>query len=137
MMLAFYFIAMTTVAGTPVTNITGDTLQRGQQQILARMGHVMVWKFPEGPMTLGCLIMAAGVALGICIMCVWSHFQWSEMTNGAVNAVRNALRRDSRTAGMFVTGVPSNMVLTPTDDASMIVHEASFDAPPAYEDIAV
>ena len=136
MMHACYYMLITLVTSTPISSTAEDALQRGQQQILARMGHVMVWKFPEGPMTLGCLIMAAGVALGICIMCIWSHFQWSEMTSGAVNAVRNAMRRDSRTTDMLVTGVPSNMVLTPIDNTSMIVHEASFDAPPAYEDIS-
>ena len=136
MMRTYYYMLVTLVTSTPISNSAEDALQRGQQQILARMGHVMVWKFPEGPMTLGCLIMAAGVALGICIMCIWSHLQWSEMTNGAVNAVQNALRRNSRAADVLVTGVPSNMMLATTDDTSMIVHEASFDAPPAYEDIA-
>ena len=120
----------------PLSHEGTADLERSHQEILAKMGHVMVWKFPEGPMTLGCLIMAAGIALGICIMCIWSHIQWAEMTSGAVNAVRNVLRRDARAAAMLATEAPANMVLTSLDSVSMVVHEASFDAPPAYEDIA-
>ena len=135
-MLAFCAIAILAVESAPLGGVDTETLERGQQAILAKMGHVMVWKFPEGPMTLGCFIMAAGIAIGVCIMCIWQHFQWNEITRGAVNAVRNVLRRDSRAAAMLATDSHTSMVLTPMENTSMIVHDASFDAPPAYEDIS-
>ena len=106
-------------------------LEDGQQKILAQMGHVTVWKFPQGPMTLGCLIMAAGVALGIVFMCLWMHFQWNEMTSGTASAVQAVLREESRRNAHHTVMVP----LEPMETDSMMVQNTTIDAPPSYDEL--
>ena len=112
-----------------------ENLERGQRAILSRMGHVTVWKFPQGPMALGCLIMAAGVALGVCIMCIWMHYQWREMTRGAAAAIQGILRME-RQSSDYATGLYTPLANLPTfDETSITVQATVLGAPPAYNDV--
>ena len=109
-------------------------IEKGQQKILAQMGHVTVWKFPQGPMSLGCLIMAAGIALGIVFMCIWMHFQWNEMTTETAKAIQTILRDENRRHINQTTMIPLETV-EPLDTDSMMAQNATFDAPPAYNEV--
>ena len=57
------------------------------------------------------------------------------MTRGAANAIQTILQRDSRNAAVLTSSTANHMTLTAMDTSSMIVHDATFDAPPAYEEV--
>lgn len=123
------------VYGAVLGNGTLENLERGQRTILNRMGHVTVWRFPQGPMTLGCLIMAAGLALGICIMCCWMHWQWREMTQGAASAIQSILQAEHQNV-LRSTELYTPLSALPTfDNTSLVVQATVLDAPPAYNEV--
>ena len=133
LMLNCFFDAVIGVALNETAAISA--LERGQRAILNRMGHVTVWRFPQGPMALGCLIMAAGVALGVCIMCIWMHYQWREMTQGAAVAIQNILRMERRNAE-YTTELYTPLSAIPNFDETSLVAEATvLGAPPAYDEV--
>ena len=121
------------INSVPIPQKTLESLEYGQRQILSQIGHVAVWKFPEGPMTLGGLLVAVGLSLGVCLMCCYMHCQWREMTQGAADAVQSMVQRHSRDNEVFANA-STNMVLAAVDTSSMVVHEATFDDPPSYEE---
>lgn len=122
--------------GLPLNDTASiESLERGQRSILNLMGHVTVWRFPQGPMTLGCLIMAAGIALGVCMMCVWMHFQWQEMTQGAASAIQEILRNDRQLVNYSSNLYTPLSALPSYDDSSVAVQATEMDTPPSYDEV--
>jgi len=129
-------ISLTFINCQPLTKIAADVtaIRTSQEALLSsvsKVRHASAWRFPEGPMSVGCLIMAAGVAFGICIICVWFQYKWDSLVEDATSAIRVALNSERRRLAIESTGEEMQSMET----TSLEAQGTELELPPAYDEI--
>ena len=120
-----------TVMAADIKTLLAD--QKTLVSSISRVKHASMWRFPEGPMAIGCLIALAGVAMGICLMCVCYRVHMEELTNEATTAILMSLIAEERRVSQL--RVANARTDESMEMSSMFNNEASFEMPPAYDDI--
>lgn len=127
---------MLTLSCQPLEKIATDIAAiRGSQEAMlssiSDVRHASAWRFPQGPMSLGCLIMAAGVAFGICVVCVWFQYKWDSLVRDATGAIRAALIVERRQRNVETSEEGANEL----EMVSMMGQGTDMGSPPAYDEI--